>query len=126
VDPSTLRQVQSVGAPRKEAIAEQGQNEQRRELEMARDAAALQQNILRELESMNEEERTATLETAKQVNNDFLQRAMEIPPGPDRIAFMRSIDWETQRKLLMHKLWTSMLAANGGKPPNSQEERDSI
>lgn len=55
---------------------------------------------------MSEGERTSKLQVAKQANDDFVRQAMEIPAGPERIAFLTSVDPETQQLLLIHKLWT--------------------
>mmetsp|Transcript_4372 Transcript_4372/g.6148 ORF Transcript_4372/g.6148 Transcript_4372/m.6148 type:complete len:668 (+) Transcript_4372:18-2021(+) len=90
---------------------------QRHALLMAKEAAALQQSVLGELLSMNEEEREAKLREAKLVQDEFLQEANQIPAGIERIKFIQSIGAEKQKKLVMHKLWQQLLAQNGGKAP---------
>jgi len=84
---------------------------------LAQQASALQQEILGELLSLRDEEREAKLTLAREATESVLQKAMERPPGPERVAVFTSIDPATQRLMAMHKLWDGMLAANGGKPP---------
>jgi hypothetical protein len=111
---------QTMQEPEEEAESQQNdhsQEKQRKELRIAREAAALQQEILGELLAMSEEERDKRLIVAQEAVEDFSRKAMEVPPGPERIALLRSIDPEAQRLMATHKLWTTMLAANGGKPP---------
>jgi hypothetical protein len=83
----------------------------------------LQQEILGELLNMCDEERDAKLKLAKQEADKFIQQAMQMPPGPERVSFLRSVDPETQKLMAMHKLWGNMLAANGGKPPTMRYNR---
>jgi hypothetical protein len=91
---------------------------QKQQLRMASQATVLQQELLEQLQSMNEQDRDQLLEQAAQVSHDFLQQATNLPPGQERISFLRSINPETSRLLAMHKLWsTTMLEQNGGKPP---------
>lgn len=90
---------------------------QEQQFRLAQQASALQQEILGELLSLRDEEREAKLTLAQEATDSVLQKAMERPPGPERVAVLTSIDPATQRLMAMHKLWVGMLAANGGKPP---------
>jgi hypothetical protein len=108
----------NANAPTKLSIDPQlSQEEQKRQIRMASNAAALQQALLGELFSLRERDRNSKLDEAKAASEDFLKTVMSLPPGQDRVAFLQSIDPHTSRLLAMHKLWTSMLAANGGMPP---------
>jgi hypothetical protein len=93
------------------------EEEQKSQIRLASEAAILQQEILGELLSMQEHERNDCLQEAKEVSEDVMKRALALSPGRDRIEFLRSVDPHTSRQLARHKLWTSMLHANGGKPP---------
>jgi len=93
------------------------EDEKKRQLRMASEANVLQQNILGELFAMDEPERARVLDEAARASRKFTEEAMALPPGQDRIDFLRSVDPATSRKLLMHKIWSGMLQANGGKPP---------
>ena len=106
--------------PRGQAMAEQNEERQKRDLRVASQAAALQQKIIDELMSMNVEERKERLAHAAQVSNDLMRHALDQPPGPERIEFLRSIPESTQRLMAMHKIWEGVVAANGGKEPTSE------
>jgi len=93
------------------------QAERREQLRLAQQASVLQQQILGELLTMRDEEREAKLEQAREATRTVLQKAMQFPPGPERVAVLTSVDPATQRLMAMHKLWDTMLAANGGVPP---------
>jgi len=93
------------------------EEEQKNQLRLASEAAILQQTILGELLSMDEDEREHTLKEAAEASRIFMEEAMALPMGQERIDYLRSIDAATSRKLAMHKLWDGMLRANGGKPP---------
>ena len=99
------------------------EEDKKRQLRMASEAAVLQQAILGELLSMDESQRDHTLKEAAQASNEFMQQVMALPMGQERIDFLRSVDPETSRKLAMHKLWEGMLQANGGKPPKMATRR---
>lgn len=102
-------------APTKQTMAvddPQSAELQKQQLRMASQAAALQQELLGQLLSMKEIDRDHLLEQAAQVTQDFLQQASSLPPGPERISFLQSIDPQTSRLLAMHKLWQQ----NGDKP----------
>lgn len=95
----------------------QNLQQQQQRVMMARQAAALQQDILQELLNMDETTRVQKLKLAKDASEDFMKRAQNVPPGPQRVAFLRAMDPTTQRLLATHKLWTHrqmMLAANAG------------
>ena len=98
------------------------EEDRKRQLRMASEAAVLQQTILAELLSMDEDQRNETLKEAAQVSKDFMQEVLALPMQ-ERIDFLRSVDPETSRKLAMHKLWEGMLQANGGKPPKIAARR---
>ena len=103
--------------PEGQRMEQQAEAQQQARLKVAREAAALQQEILGELLALRDEERAAKLAQAKQVADDVLKQAMELPAGAERIVFLRSVDSQTQRLMAMHKLWESMVASNGGKEP---------
>lgn len=90
---------------------------QREELQMARKAAAMQQEILGELLAMRDEQREETLKRAKARVDEFLQNVLELPPGSERVHMLQSADAETQRYMAMHKVWEGVVASNGGKDP---------
>lgn len=117
VDGEDTTATNNIGAPRQEAI----HNPQ---LQMAREAAALQQRILGELLSMSESERAATLEEAGAVQEEFQKDLQELAPE-ERVAFVQQLQPDRQRLLLMHKLWTVMLQQNGGKPPTMRNTKSS-
>uniref|UniRef100_A0A7S1DBP5 Uncharacterized protein n=1 Tax=Cyclophora tenuis TaxID=216820 RepID=A0A7S1DBP5_CYCTE len=107
---------QSIGAPTSDTM-QSGDEMQQKTLKMAREAAALQQSVLSELLQMDEDERDSKLEKAKEVHDNFIKQVSELPPGPERVSFMTGMDPSINRQLLMYKLWTNMLQANGGNPP---------
>lgn len=117
VEPGEWNPNQSIGAPMANSMQD-ATEEQKKQLMMAREAAAMQQAVLAELLQMGEDDRERKLKVAKQEHDKFLKKVMELPPGHERVEFMRSVDPETNRLLLMHKLWDHMLQANGGKPPH--------
>ena len=98
-------------------MEEHEETKQRQELEVARQAASLQQGILGELLSMDETEREETLAQAKVTHDSFMSSALNLPAGPERIQFLRTIDDAKQRLLVMHKLWQKLLEDHDGKPP---------
>ena len=75
------------------------------------------QQELNELLAMRDEERDAMLKEAQQTVEQVLRKAFELPSGPERIAYMTSLDAETQRLIALKKLWDNLLASNGGAPP---------
>lgn len=93
------------------------EEEQKRQLRLASDAAILQQSILGELLTMDEDERNHTLNEAAEAEGKFMEEVLALSTGQERIEFLRSVDTATSRQLAMHKLWNEMLQANGGKAP---------
>lgn len=93
------------------------EEEQKRQIRLASEASMLQQEILGELLRLPEHERNNRLQEAEVVSQKFMQEVIALPPGPDRLAFLQSVDPTTSRQLAMHKLWNGMLQANGGKLP---------
>ena len=81
---------------------QQSEEEQKNQLRLASQAAVLQQEILGELLSLPEHERNNKLEEAEHVSQDFMQQVQTLPPGPERIEFLRSVDAPTSRLLAMH------------------------
>lgn len=122
IDQSTGEE-KSTGAPLKQTIEEQTSRQQRHALKVASQTTALQQEILGELLSLSEDEREARLDRAKASSDNFVSNISSLPPGPERVLFLQSLDSSTQRELAIHKLWESMLAQNGGKPPKIEARR---
>mmetsp|Transcript_18316 Transcript_18316/g.18574 ORF Transcript_18316/g.18574 Transcript_18316/m.18574 type:complete len:82 (+) Transcript_18316:1-246(+) len=81
----------------------------------------MHQEILGELLGMDEDDRTDALAHAKEVHDGFMDEALGIPAGPERVLFLQSVGSERQRELIMHKLWEGMLAKNGGEAPVRRE-----
>jgi hypothetical protein len=106
-----------LGPVARQAMEEHSSHQQQEQFDVARQAGALQQEILGELFSLSEELRQEKLAEAETAEKEFLAKAMELPAGPERINFLRSVDPETQRLMVMRKLWLGMLAAHGGKSP---------
>jgi hypothetical protein len=94
------------------AMEEHTEEQQRQQLQVASQAAAMQQEILGELLAMSDVNRNKCLADAERASKDFLIRVMAKPPGPERIEILQSIDAPTQRLMVMHKLWE---ANNRGK-----------
>jgi hypothetical protein len=106
-----------LGPVARQAMEQQNAQQQQEQFDVARQAGALQQEILGELFSLSEELREEKLAEAEKAEQEFLAKAIEFPAGPERISFLRSVGPETQRLMVMRKLWLGMLAAHGGKPP---------
>ena len=87
------------------------------QLRLAQQASELQQEILGELLNLSDEERKAKLALAREASETLHQQLFTLPPGPERVAFLTSVDPTTQRLLAMYKLWEGVLAARGGEPP---------
>lgn len=94
-------------APTLDSMREHADDEQLQQLKMAKQAATLEQAILDGVMSLSENERQAKLKEARQAHEDFMQQAMELPAGPERISFLTSVDPEKQQLLLIYKLWTA-------------------
>jgi hypothetical protein len=101
--------------------AQLSEEEQKKQIRLSNEAAILQQEILGELLSLQEHERKNRLDEAERVNDAFTREVMTLPPGRQRIDFLRGVDPQTSRLLAMHKLWKAMLDANGGNPPKIAE-----
>ena len=91
--------------PLAQSMEEHDDERQRRQLAMARQAAALQQGLLNELNGMDEIEREKLLAEAKDAHLSFLKQVSELPLGEERLNYLQSIDSDTQRLLAIHKLW---------------------
>lgn len=91
--------------PLAQSMEEHDDERQRRQLAMARQAAALQQGLLNELHGMDEIEREKLLAEAKDAHLSFLKQVSELPIGEERLLYLQSIDSNTQRLLAIHKLW---------------------
>ncbi|KAL3945840.1 MAG: hypothetical protein SGBAC_000112 [Bacillariaceae sp.] len=94
-------------APKKNTM-ELPQEEQLRQIRMASQAKQLQEELLSQLEDLTPGDRKEKLKYAKQVSDDFLQSVMNLPPGPDRVRFLQTIDPEKSKLLTMYKLWVSI------------------
>ena len=81
--------------------------EKKRQLRLASEATKLQQTLLNEFIQLPPQERNRQLERARQCSDNFLKQVSTLPPGPERIVFLQSIDPETSRLLALHKLWLS-------------------
>jgi len=79
--------------------------QQQRDLQMAREAAKLRASMVQELLQLNDLDRTELLERAQQALQTFQEDALQIPPGPKRIEFLRNMDAHTQKLLAMHRIW---------------------
>ena len=101
---------------------EMKEREERKQMDMARQMAVMQQDILAELLSWDEEERKEQLAFCKQVRDEFVQQAMSVPPA-QRAAFMTTVNPDLQRKLIMLKLWDDMVARNGGVAPEIKKTK---
>ena len=91
--------------PLAQSMEEHDDDRQRRQLAMARQAAALQQGLLNELRGMDGIEREKLLAEAKDAHLSFLKQVSELPIGEERLHYLQSIDSDTQRLLAIHKLW---------------------
>jgi hypothetical protein len=93
------------------------EEEKKRQLRLATEAAMLQQTILGELFNMDEHERNNKLKEAAEISREFMEQVLALSPGSERIDFLRGVDPITSRQLAIHKLWTGMVQANGGQQP---------
>ncbi|GMH51019.1 hypothetical protein TrRE_jg7958 [Triparma retinervis] len=101
---------------------EMKEREQRKQINMARQMAVMQQDILAELLSWDEEERKEQLQFCKQIRDEFVQQAMSVPPA-QRAEFMTTVNPDLQRRLIMLKLWDEMVAKNGGVAPDIKKAK---
>jgi hypothetical protein len=81
---------------------------QKRQIRIASEATRLQQDLLQELRNMTEEQRIRKLEEARVASENFVATTLSFPPGPERIAYLQSMDPQTSRLLAMHKLWPTI------------------
>lgn len=98
----------TTNAPPQPLSIELPQQEQIRQIRLASQAKSLQESLLQELESLSPEARRESLARAKQVSDEFLQEVMTLPPGPERIQFLQSVDPKKSRLMMMYKLWISV------------------
>ncbi|CAJ1952468.1 unnamed protein product [Cylindrotheca closterium] len=97
----------SSDAPKKNTM-ELPQEEQIRQIRVVSEAKKLQEELLKELEDLSPEDRKQKLKYARQVSDVFLQSVIKLPPGPERIRFLQTVDPEKSKLLTMYKLWVSM------------------
>eukprot|EP00565_Helicotheca_tamesis_P002500 CAMPEP_0185723834 /NCGR_PEP_ID=MMETSP1171-20130828/539_1 /TAXON_ID=374046 /ORGANISM="Helicotheca tamensis, Strain CCMP826" /LENGTH=443 /DNA_ID=CAMNT_0028391589 /DNA_START=26 /DNA_END=1357 /DNA_ORIENTATION=+ len=107
----------TVAPPPRATMEQQRDAFQKEQIEMARQAATVREGMLGELIAMDEKEREATLKDAKERHDSFMEQANQLPEGPARFMLMARLDKETQRALVIHKLWEKMLEENGGQAP---------
>eukprot|EP00578_Thalassiosira_sp_NH16_P025869 CAMPEP_0181088158 /NCGR_PEP_ID=MMETSP1071-20121207/6640_1 /TAXON_ID=35127 /ORGANISM="Thalassiosira sp., Strain NH16" /LENGTH=479 /DNA_ID=CAMNT_0023170061 /DNA_START=126 /DNA_END=1565 /DNA_ORIENTATION=- len=97
----------SLSAPKSNTIDEHELSHQRRELDTAKAASVLQQQLWNEFQSLPPQEKTRMVEKSKMAHEEFLSKVTNTPPGEDRILLMQSIDSEVQKLLVIYKLWCS-------------------
>lgn len=100
----TNETIQSLSAPMSNAMNEHKNEEQSFEQRQQRDVAKMRQDIYDEFMSLSTDEQNKTLAKAKQAQDTFLQQIMNTPPGAERVLLMKSIDFETQKLLIIHKM----------------------
>lgn len=107
VDPQEAAVTTKGGAPVSQSMRQPQQNAGSLppNLAMAQKAAALREALVQELMAMTPEDRTVLLQQAERALQDFQQKALELPPGPERMEFMRNMDAQTQKLLAMHRIW---------------------
>jgi hypothetical protein len=92
-------------APTHAKMEQQSEENQKEQLKVASQAASMQQSILNEILSMEEEERNEQLIRARKAHEIFIQEAMSLPPGPQRVHFFQNMSSSQQKLMLIHKLW---------------------
>lgn len=97
----------SLSAPKSNTIDEHELSHQRRELDTAKAASMLQQQLWNEFQSLPPQEKARMVEKSKMAHEEFLSKVANTPPGDDRILLMQSIDSEVQKLLVIYKLWCS-------------------
>lgn len=97
--------IQSLSAPTSNSMNEHKNEQQSLEQKAQRDVAKLRQDIHDEFMSLSPDKQSKTLAKAKQAQDAFLQKVMSTPPGAERVILMKSIDFETQKLLIVHKMW---------------------
>jgi hypothetical protein len=107
------------GIPKKQQAMndETAEAARKTEFEMARRAATLQQDILAELLSFDDEERTEVMEECKDAHDTLMKNVVSLTTPTQRAEFMQTIGHDVQRKLVMYKMWEAMVQKNGGKEP---------
>ena len=97
----------SMSAPTSERIDEHTTSQERQEFDTARAASMLQQQLWDNFQSLSIEEQKVTIERAKIVHDELMEKLANTPPGQDRVVLMQSMDGEMQRLLVIYKLWSS-------------------
>ena len=95
--------------------------------DMSRQTAAMEQALLAQLLQMDPDERKDTLERARDAHEAVMVALSKLATAAERVAFMTdstAISQETQRLLLIYRIWQSLLARNGGQPPQMARTRD--
>jgi hypothetical protein len=80
----------------------------------------LHQEILGELLTMDEEDRTARLEEARKAEQEQLSRDPSTLEDSTEVPMSEDYDEKNHRLLLTGRIWSTMLQQNGGKPPKFQ------
>lgn len=101
----------SVSSP--QIMTEHEEEKEQQTLRAAQQTAVLQQEILSELLALSDGDRQERLAEAERVSLEVMDQVMQLPPGPERIQLLRSVDEPTQRLMAMHKLWQGHVASNG-------------
>jgi len=96
--------IQSLSAPTSNSMNEHKNEQQSLEQRQQRDVAKMRQAIHDEFMSLSPDEQSKTMAKAKQAQDAFLQQVMNTPPGAERVMLMKSIDFETQKLLIIHKM----------------------
>ena len=99
---------------------------QKKQLAVARQMAVMQQDVLAQLLSWNEEEREEQLKYAKQTHEDFVRQVREIEDVQERANLMLTVNPEVQRTLVVHKVWEEMKRTNGGVAPSIKMNKDFV
>jgi hypothetical protein len=68
-------------------------------------AEALRRTLWDEFASLPGGERERTLREARAAHAEFMELVGRTPPGGKRVRLMRDMDAETQRLLVIYKLW---------------------
>merc|ERR1712232_338199 len=104
---SLTHQSSSSGAapPSSLVMPEQKEHNQKSQLETAQQTSMLQEKIRQKLKCMSEDERIEKMDYAKELQDTFLKKAMELPPGLERVRFMQSLDKDDQELLIMYKIY---------------------
>ena len=100
----------AAGAPKAESLA--SEEERIQQIRLASKAQELQMQYMKELNGMDEVKRQSFLDRAKQVSDDFLRTVMELPPGQERVEYLRTVDPETSKLMTMYKLWITTQAVH--------------